>query len=312
MLHEMQGSASLRSTWRRDLLRRLREKDARVGVVGLGYVGLPVLVAAARAGYRGFGVDLDPARVDAIRRGRSYVSDVPDTVLRDVRGRLRVSTVPGGLRDCDVVVICVPTPLKDHDPYLRHIELAAEAVATHLHRGTLVLLESTTYPGTTEEVLRPILERSGLAAGRDFALAYSPERIDPGRGLDHLEKTPRVVGGLTRADGDLAATFYRAFVQEVEVVSTPREAEMAKLIENTFRHVNIALVNELAFLSKDLGVDLWESIRAASTKPFGFMPFWPGPGLGGHCIPVDPSTLPGGREPSIWSSSSSSWPDAST
>jgi nucleotide sugar dehydrogenase len=155
----------------------------------------------------------------------------------------------------------------------------------------LVVLESTTYPGTTEEVLRPILERTGLVAGRDFALAYSPERIDPGRGLEHLAKTPKVVGGLTRRDGDLAATFYRAFVHEVEVVSTPREAEMAKLIENTFRHVNIALVNELAFLSRDLGVDLWEAIRAAATKPFGFMPFFPGPGVGGHCIAIDPSYL---------------------
>jgi nucleotide sugar dehydrogenase len=155
----------------------------------------------------------------------------------------------------------------------------------------LVILESTTYPGTTEEILRPILERSGLVAGRDFALAYSPERIDPGRGLDHIAKTPKVVGGLTKGDGELAARFYRAFVHEVELVSSPREAEMSKLIENTFRHVNIALVNELAFLSRDLGVDLWEAIRAASTKPFGFMPFWPGPGVGGHCIAIDPSYL---------------------
>jgi UDP-N-acetyl-D-glucosamine dehydrogenase len=291
MLGSMPPGRSTGSGWRGDLSRRLREKGARVGVVGLGYVGLPLLVAAVRAGYRGAGVDVDEDRIGSIKQGRSYVSDVPDTVLREVRPKLRVSTGPAGLRDCDVVVICVPTPLKDHEPYLRHIEQAAEGVAKHLRRGMLVILESTTYPGTTEEVLRPILERSGLSAGRDFALAYSPERIDPGRGLDHLEKTPKVVGGLTRPDGNLAATFYRAFVHEVEVVSTPREAEMAKLIENTFRHVNIALVNELAFLSKDLDVDLWEAIRAAATKPFGFMPFWPGPGVGGHCIAIDPSYL---------------------
>jgi UDP-N-acetyl-D-glucosamine dehydrogenase len=250
-----------------------------------------MLVAAVRAGFAGAGVDLDEERIASLRRGRSYVSDVPDAVLRDLPSRPRLSTRSTALRDCEVILICVPTPLKDHDPYLRHIELAGEAVAGRLRRGMLVVLESTTYPGTTEEILRPILERSGLVAGRDFALAYSPERIDPGRGLDHLEKTPKVVGGLTVRDGELAAAFYRAFVHEVDVVSTPREAEMAKLIENTFRHVNIALVNELAFLSKDLDVDLWEAIRAAATKPFGFMPFWPGPGVGGHCIAIDPSYL---------------------
>jgi nucleotide sugar dehydrogenase len=237
------------------------------------------------------GVDVDPARVASLKAGSSYIGDVPDGMLADLRGALRVSTSRSALRGCDVVLICVPTPLADHDPDLRFIERAASDIAAILRRGMLVVLESTTYPGTTEEVLRPILERSGLVAGRDFALAYSPERIDPGRELDHIAKTPRVVGGLTKADGALAASFYRAFVHEVEQVATPREAEMAKLIENTFRHVNIALMNELAFLSKDLGVDLWESIRAASTKPFGFMPFWPGPGVGGHCIAIDPSYL---------------------
>jgi len=260
-------------------------------VVGLGYVGLPLLVSAVRVGFRGVGVDLDPGRVEAIGAGRSYLSDLSDEVLREAARSLRASTRYEALRDCDVVVVCVPTPLKDHDPDLGHIEAAGEGIARELRPGTLVILESTTYPGTTEEVLRPILERSGLAAGRDFALAYSPERIDPGRGLDHLAKTPKVVGGLTKACGSLAAEFYRTFVHEVHVVSSPREAEMAKLIENTFRHVNIALVNELAFLSRDLDVDLWEAIRAAATKPFGFMPFWPGPGVGGHCIAIDPSYL---------------------
>ena len=262
-----------------------------MGVVGLGYVGLPLLVSAVRVGFRGVGVDLDPARVEAIGAGRSYLSDLSDEVLRETAGSLRASTGYEALRDCDVVVVCVPTPLKDHDPDLGHIEAAGEGIARQLRPGMLVILESTTYPGTTEEVLRPILETSGLAAGRDFALAYSPERIDPGRGLDHLAKTPKVVGGFTKACGSLAAEFYRTFVHEVHVVSSPREAEMAKLIENTFRHVNIALVNELAFLSRDLDVDLWEAIRAAATKPFGFMPFWPGPGVGGHCIAIDPSYL---------------------
>ncbi len=262
-----------------------------MGVVGLGYVGLPLLVSAVRVGFRGVGVDLDPGRAEAIGAGRSYLSDLSDEVLREAAGSLRASTRYEALRDCDVVAICVPTPLKDHDPDLAHIRAAGEGIARELRPGMLVILESTTYPGTTEEVLRPILETSGWAAGRDFALAYSPERIDPGRGLDHLAKTPKVVGGLTKACGSLAAEFYRTFVHEVHVVSSPREAEMAKLIENTFRHVNIALVNELAFLSRDLDVDLWEAIRAAATKPFGFMPFWPGPGVGGHCIAIDPSYL---------------------
>ena len=277
--------------WRRDLSRRLRDRSARVGVVGLGYVGLPLLVTAVRVGFRAAGVDLDQRRIEAIGAGRSYVEDVPDDVLRETAGSLSVSTGYGVLRGCDVIVICVPTPLKDHDPDLGHIRAAGEGVATQLDRGMLVILESTTYPGTTEEILRPILETSGLTAGRDFGLAYSPERIDPGRGLDHLAKTPKVVGGLTKSCGALAAEFYRAFVHEVLVVSSPREAELAKLIENTYRHVNIALMNELAFLSRDLGVDIWEAIRAAATKPFGFQPFWPGPGVGGHCIAIDPSYL---------------------
>jgi UDP-N-acetyl-D-glucosamine dehydrogenase len=269
----------------------MRERRARVGLVGLGYVGLPMLVCAVRAGFRGVGFDVDRDRVEALSAGRSYVSDIPDHTLADLDGRFRVSARPSVLRPCDVLLICVPTPLTDHSPDLRFIERAGDAIAKILRPGMLVVLESTTYPGTTEEVLRPLLETSGLRAGRDFALAYSPERIDPGRELDHIAKTPKVVGGLTKADGELAARFYRSFIHEVTLVSTPREAEMSKLIENTFRHVNIALVNELAFLSRDLDVDLWEAIRAASTKPFGFMPFWPGPGVGGHCIAIDPSYL---------------------
>ncbi len=277
--------------WRRVLANAVRDKQATVGVVGLGYVGLPMLVSIVRAGFRGVGVDVDPERIDALQAGRSYVSDVPDVVLADIRPRLRVSTRATGLRGCDVILICVPTPLTDHSPDLGYVERAGRSVAKALRPGALVVLESTTYPGTTEEFLRPILEGSGLRAGRDFALAYSPERIDPGRGLDDIAKTTKVVGGLTEPDGRLAARFYRTFIHEVELVSTARDAEMAKLIENTFRHVNIALVNELAVLSGELDVDLWEAIRAASTKPFGFMPFWPGPGVGGHCIAIDPSYL---------------------
>jgi len=196
------------------------------------------------------------------------------------------------LADLDAVSICVPTPLrKAKDPDISYIVAATEDIAKRLRRGQLVVLESTTYPGTTTEVILPRLEKSGLEVGTDFFLAFSPERVDPGNERFNTRNTPKVVGGLTKADGDLAAGFYRTFIHEVEVVSSPREAEMAKLIENTFRHVNIALMNELAFLSRDLGVDLWEAIRAASTKPFGFMPFWPGPGVGGHCIAIDPSYL---------------------
>jgi UDP-N-acetyl-D-glucosamine dehydrogenase len=287
----MPANARADAGWRARARAAIESRSATVGVVGLGYVGLPLLVSAVRAGFRGVGVDLDANRIRGLRAGRSYVDDVPNTVLAEHRASIRFSSGFADLAKCDVVAICVPTPLKDHDPDLGHIESAGRALAPFVRRGSAVVLESTTYPGTTDEILRPILERGRLRAGRDFALAFSPERIDPGRGLEHVAKTPKIVGGLTKADGELVASFYRAFVHEVHVVSTPREAEMAKLIENTFRHVNIALVNELAFLSKDLDVDLWEAIRAAATKPFGYMPFWPGPGVGGHCIAIDPSYL---------------------
>jgi UDP-N-acetyl-D-glucosamine dehydrogenase len=285
------GMGTSTGAWRRALRERLERRHATVGVVGLGYVGLPLLVNLVRAGFDGVGVDLDPTRAQALAEGRSYIEDVPNEVLADLRPRLRASTSFEELAGCDAIAICVPTPLKDHDPDLSAIRGAGRGVAAHMRRGSLVVLESTTYPGTTEEILAPILATSGLVPGRDFALAYAPERIDPGRGLEQLAKTPRVVGGLTKGDGALVAALYEHVASEVVVVASPREAEMAKLIENTFRHVNIALANELAFLSKDLEVDLWEAIRAAATKPFGFMPFWPGPGVGGHCIAIDPSYL---------------------
>jgi UDP-N-acetyl-D-glucosamine dehydrogenase len=279
------------TVWREALRTRLGDRTAQIGVVGLGYVGLPLFLHVRRAGFAAVGVDSDTERITAIRAGRSFVVDVPDEELLSLDGTLRTSTRSASLRGCDVVIICVPTPLADNQPDLHFVKEAATGIARHLRPGMLIVLESTTYPGTTEEIVRPILEESLLVAGQDFALAYAPERIDPGRGFDHLAETPRIVGGLTPECASLAVEFYASFVKEVHVVSSPREAEMAKLLENTFRHVNIALANELAFLSRDLDVDLWEAIRAASTKPFGYMPFWPGPGVGGHCIAIDPSYL---------------------
>jgi UDP-N-acetyl-D-glucosamine dehydrogenase len=277
--------------WRTTLATRIRTKEARVGIVGLGYVGLPLLLAVRRAGFPVAGVDTDAEKIRALRERRSYLTDVRAEDLASLDNQARFSSRFAALRECDVVLICVPTPLRDNEPDLSSIEGAARGVGRHLQPGALVCLESTTYPGTTEEILRPILERSELVAGRDFALAYAPERIDPGQDPEHVIQTPRVIGGLTPECTDLAAAFYGQVVKEVHTVSSPREAEMAKLIENTFRQVNIGLINELAIISRDLGVNIWESIEAAATKPFGFMPFYPGPGVGGHCIAIDPSYL---------------------
>jgi UDP-N-acetyl-D-glucosamine dehydrogenase len=277
--------------WRTTLATRIRTKEARVGIVGLGYVGLPLLLAVRRAGFPVAGVDSDAEKIRALRERRSYLTDVRAEDLASLDDQARFSSRFAALRECDVVLICVPTPLRDNEPDLSSIEGAARGVGRHLQPGALVCLESTTYPGTTEEILRPILESSELVAGRDFALAYAPERIDPGQDPEHVVQTPRVVGGLTPECTELAAAFYGQVVKEVHTVSSPREAEMAKLIENTFRQVNIGLINELAVISRDLGVNIWESIEAAATKPFGFMPFWPGPGVGGHCIAIDPSYL---------------------
>ncbi len=271
------------------LRQRIEERTAAVGLVGLGYVGLPLLVVASTEGFQVIGVDIDERRVAALAEGRSYVVDVSSEQLRAVHRPL-FTTDSAELRRADIVIIAVPTPLSDGVPDLSGVRRAVADVARVLRPGQLVILESTTYPGTTEEVVRPILETSGLVAGRDFFLAYSPERIDPGR-YHSFRATPKIVSGIGPADTEFAELFYRQLVSMVVTTPTPREAEMAKLIENTYRQVNIALVNELATLAGDLGVDIWSAIEAAATKPFGFQPFWPGPGVGGHCIAIDPSYL---------------------
>ncbi|MFN2589880.1 MAG: nucleotide sugar dehydrogenase [Actinomycetota bacterium] len=275
------------------LLDRLSSRIAKLGVVGLGYVGLPASVTFAEAGFRVVGVDPDRSRVTAIEEGRSYLHDVPDGRVAAARkaGRLRATASYRRLVTTDAILICVPTPLAEGVPDLSAIEAAGRSVAKVLTPGTLVVLESTTYPGTTEEVLRPLLEASGLQAGTDFLLGFSPERIDPGNPHFGFQEIPKVVGGLTPESTRAAELLYGQVVPKVVTVSSPRQAEMAKLLENIFRHVNIALVNELATYAEDMGVDIWEAIDAAATKPFGYMPFYPGPGWGGHCIPLDPAYL---------------------
>ncbi|MBP2708492.1 nucleotide sugar dehydrogenase [Microbispora sp. RL4-1S] len=262
-------------------------------IIGLGYVGMPLAKEATAAGLRVAGLDVDPAKVDALTAGQSYIDDLTDADLDAMLAGGFTPTLDASvLARSGTIVICVPTPLdEDHRPDLSAVEGATRTVAKHLQPGTLVVLESTTWPGTTDEVVRPILEESGLTAGEGFHLAFSPERIDPGNPKFGLRNTPKVVGGYTTVCKERAAAFYAQFVERVVPVSGTREAEMAKLLENTYRHVNIALVNEMAIFCDELGVNLWESIEAASTKPFGFQKFLPGPGVGGHCIPVDPSYL---------------------
>ena len=272
----------------------------RVVIVGQGYVGLPLALAAAAAGHRVVGLDSDPVRVDELNDGRSPVGDITDDELQtELRsGSYRATAEYSAIADADLVVICVPTPYRDDRPDLAHMEAAISGIARHLRANTVVILESTTYPGTTEELVVPLLESgSGMRVGVDFDVAFSPERIDPGNVKYGLHNTPKIVGGVTDAATERAAAFYGSFVEDVHRVSGPKAAEMAKLLENTFRHINIALVNELAMLAEGLGVDIWEVVDAAATKPFGFMPFYPGPGVGGHCIPVDPMYLSWGGRP---------------
>ncbi len=276
------------------LREKIRTRTARTGVVGLGYVGLPLAVELSRVGFHSTGIDLDDRKVDAIMSGRSYIPDVPTADVRRLRdaGLLDATTDFAVVRELDTINICVPTPLrKTKDPDMSYIVSAVESIARHLHPGMLVALESTTYPGTTEEVVQPLLEDSGLKAGRDFFLAFSPERVDPGNPTYQTHNVPKVVGGLTPECAALAGELYGTAIKTIVPVSSTRVAEMVKLLENTFRAVNIALVNELALMCDRMNIDVWEVVDAAGTKPFGFMPFYPGPGLGGHCIPIDPFYL---------------------
>jgi UDP-N-acetyl-D-glucosamine dehydrogenase len=264
----------------------------KVGIVGLGYVGLPLAAAFAEEGHEVVGLDVEVRKVEALREGRSYIDDVTSETLAGIGERLKPTSRYEELGDCDAVLICVPTPLtRSREPDLTYLVDAATSLSRVLRTDQLVVLESTTYPGTTRERLRPILEESGLAAGRDFHLAFSPERIDPGRTDYTIRTTPKIVGGLTEACTARARELYSAICDEVVEVSGPEAAELAKLLENIFRSVNIALVNELAILCDRLGIDIWEVVDAAATKPFGFMRFDPGPGMGGHCLPVDPFYL---------------------
>jgi len=279
---------------RKRLLGRLSRRSARVGVIGLGYVGLPLSVEFAKAGFRVTGFEVDPKRVRTLNRGESHIQDVPARDVRELvrRGLFHATLDFDELRQMDVIDICVPTPLrKTKDPDVSFIVAAVSEIAARLRRGQLVVLESTTYPGTTEELLRPMLERGGFSCGKDFFLAFSPERVDPGNPTYHTRNIPKVVGGVTSDCTSIATALYAAVMDKVVPVSSPQVAEMVKLLENTFRSVNIGLVNEIALLSDKLGLDVWEVIDAAATKPFGFMPFYPGPGLGGHCIPIDPFYL---------------------
>jgi UDP-N-acetyl-D-glucosamine dehydrogenase len=273
---------------------KIRDREARVGIIGMGYVGLPLAVEFARAGFRVDGIDLDSRKVKDINAGRSYIGDVTQQDIREQLAAERLSATSDFeiVREIDCVVICVPTPLrKTRDPDISYIVSALEEVAQRLHKGMLIVLESTTYPGTTEEIMLPRLSETGLKAGKDFFLAFSPERVDPGNRSWHTRNTPKVVGGITPACGQVAALLYQQAVDTVVPVSSSRAAEMIKLLENTFRSVNIALVNEIALICDRLGLEVWEIIEGAATKPFGFMPFFPGPGLGGHCIPIDPHYL---------------------
>jgi UDP-N-acetyl-D-glucosamine dehydrogenase len=273
---------------------KIRAGQARVGTVGLGYVGLPLSVEFASAGLPVVGFDLSEEKIAAINRGTSYIKDVSDDRVAAcvAAGRLRASTDMSGLPDCDAVIICVPTPLsKTKDPDLSMVVEAAKAIATRLREGQLVVLESTTYPGTTEELILPLLAERGFEVGKQFFLAFSPERVDPGNPRFNTRNTPKIIGGVTPACTSVAQALYSRAIENVIPVSSTRTAEMVKLLENTFRSVNIGLVNEVALMCDRLKVDVWEVIEAAATKPFGFMPFFPGPGLGGHCIPIDPLYL---------------------
>ena len=294
VLSSTQVSPAVLPNLARELKRRIRTRTAKTGIIGLGYVGLPLAVEMAKTGFQVTGIDLSQEKVNALNRGVSYIPDVPSQTVESfvAADRLRATQSLAAVGELDTINICVPTPLrKNKDPELSYIIAAVEVIRNHIRAGQLIILESTTYPGTTREVVLPILEESGLKAGSDFFLAYSPERVDPGNSLFHTQNIPKVVGGITPRCAETAVFFYRQYIDNVFSVSSTDCAEMVKLLENTFRSVNIALANEMALTCHSFGINVWEVIEAAKTKPFGFMPFYPGPGLGGHCIPVDPYYL---------------------
>lgn len=278
----------------KQLIGKILEKKAQVAIIGMGYVGLPLAVEFARVGFKVTGLDIDGEKIRALQAGDSYIPDVPSTLVGSLvkEGRFFPTTDPEILKTMDTVTICVPTPLrKTKDPDLSYIMNSVEVIRRSLHPGQLIILESTTYPGTTEEMVLPTLEETGLKVGRDFFLAFSPERVDPGNKQYTTRNTPKIVGGITAECTQLARTLYEQAIDKVISVSSTKVAETVKLLENTFRSVNIALVNEIALMSYKMGINVWEVIDAAATKPFGFLPFYPGPGIGGHCIPIDPLYL---------------------
>ena len=277
-----------------DLIRKIETRQAHAGVVGLGYVGLPLVVELAHAGFNVTGIDVQASKVEAINRGESYVQDVPTSVLKPLvdAGKIRATADFAAVAQVDTINICVPTPLrKTKDPDMSYIVNSCQEIAKHFHAGLLLILESTTYPGTTDELMLPMFEEGGLKVGEDFFLCFSPERVDPGNPKFQTKNIPKVVGGITPACTKVGAAFYRQALDTVVPVGSTRVAEMVKLLENTFRMINIGLVNEIALMCDRMGINVWEVIDAAATKPFGFMPFYPGPGLGGHCIPIDPFYL---------------------
>lgn len=276
------------------LIARIKNRSAKVGIIGLGYVGLPLAMVLVKAGFHVTGLDISDTKVKLLNSGKSDIDDIPDKIVRDAvkAGKFTATNNPKKMAQMDTISICVPTPLsKTKDPDVSYILAAMDFVKDNLKKGTLIVLESTTYPGTTEDLILPLLQAKGLKVGRDFFLAFSPERVDPGNAVYTTANTPRVVGGVTPDCTRVAKTFYLQSIDHVHAVSSTKAAEMVKLLENTFRSVNIGLVNEVAVMCARLDVNVWEIIGAAATKPFGFMPFYPGPGLGGHCIPIDPHYL---------------------
>lgn len=280
---------------KKKILEKIRKKEINVGVVGLGYVGLPLAVEKAKAGFKTIGFDVQKAKVDLVNKGHNYIGDVVDDDLKEIveKGMLKATTDFSFVKDVDFIAICVPTPLDSHQqPDISYVESSAKEIAKHIKKGTMVVLESTTYPGTTEELLKPILESSGLKCGTDFYLGFSPERVDPGNKQFKTKNTPKVVGAIGENAREVIAEMYRSVLDgDVHEVSSPAVAEMEKILENTYRNINIGLANEMAILCNKMGIDYWEVVDAAKTKPYGFQAFYPGPGLGGHCIPLDPYYL---------------------